>query len=281
MKICVPLVRPEGLSSSIEADPAEAQFLLFFNSEDDSFDEIDLSAKDVVVPDFDAVICSRINRQVFGALRQRGIEVYLTDEIKVTGALDEYRSGSIFKVPDLAGGGCGGGCQGHGGHQHDHGAASGCGCHSAESHGHQAGGCGGGCGGHAETHGGGCCGSAKEAHCGASTGYSREATLRIAVTSQNRKTVTEHAGKCRKFWIYEIQAGAVLGRTLLELPLEQSLHEWSGDGVHPIEAVNVLITGSVGEGMRGRLARWSIETVVTSEVDPDAAVASFLDSLAA
>ena len=33
--------------------------------------------------------------------------------------------------------------------------------------------------------------------------------MQIAVTSQNRKTVTEHAGKCRKFWIYDIKTGRV------------------------------------------------------------------------
>ncbi|MCX7144523.1 MAG: ArsR family transcriptional regulator [Proteobacteria bacterium] len=28
--------------------------------------------------------------------------------------------------------------------------------------------------------------------------------MTIAVTSQDRKTITGHAGKCRKFWIYDI-----------------------------------------------------------------------------
>ncbi len=28
--------------------------------------------------------------------------------------------------------------------------------------------------------------------------------MKIAVTSQNRKTITDHAGKCRKFWLFDI-----------------------------------------------------------------------------
>ena len=96
------------------------------------------------------------------------------------------------------------------------------------------------------------------------------------MTSQNRKTVTEHAGKCRKFWIYETRAGQVVNRLLLELPLEQSLHEWNSAEAHPIEAVDVLITASMGDGMRRRLDGWGIEAVVTEEPDPDVAVASYL-----
>jgi predicted Fe-Mo cluster-binding NifX family protein len=49
--------------------------------------------------------------------------------------------------------------------------------------------------------------------------------MRIAVASQNRKTVTGHAGKCRKFWIYDTDGAEVLGKILLELPMEQSFHE--------------------------------------------------------
>ena len=48
--------------------------------------------------------------------------------------------------------------------------------------------------------------------------------MQIAVTSQNRKTVTEHAGKCRKFWIYDIKAGRVVSRQLVELGIEHSFH---------------------------------------------------------
>jgi hypothetical protein len=47
---------------------------------------------------------------------------------------------------------------------------------------------------------------------------------RIGVTSQNRKSVTEHAGRCRKFWIYAVQNGQITGKELVELDKEQSLH---------------------------------------------------------
>ena len=96
------------------------------------------------------------------------------------------------------------------------------------------------------------------------------------MTSQNRKTVTEHAGKCRKFWIYETQDGRVTSKTLLELALEESLHEWNSETAHPISGVDVLISASMGDGMKRRLAGWGIEAVVTDETDPDTVVAGFL-----
>lgn len=96
------------------------------------------------------------------------------------------------------------------------------------------------------------------------------------MTSQNRKTITEHAGKCRKFWVYDVDDGAVTGRSLLELPLEQSFHESSPNESHPLDGVDVLISGSMGDGMRQRLGSRGILGVVTQETDPDRAVADFL-----
>ena len=101
-------------------------------------------------------------------------------------------------------------------------------------------------------------------------------SFKIAVCSQNRKTVTEHAGKCRKFWVYNIEQGRVIGRSLLELTIEQSFHEAKEGQAHPLDEVDVLITGSIGGGLQQRLRQRGIIGVVTSETDLDQAVASFL-----
>lgn len=99
--------------------------------------------------------------------------------------------------------------------------------------------------------------------------------MKIAVTSQNRKTITGHAGKCRKFWIYEVDGRTVVGRNLLELPIEQSFHESHGDE-HPLDDVNVLISGGMGSGLHSRLRQKGIDALVTGETDPDQAVAAYL-----
>ena len=99
--------------------------------------------------------------------------------------------------------------------------------------------------------------------------------MQIAVTSQNRKTITEHAGKCRKFWIYEVEKGVLAGKRLVELAIEQSLHA-SHQLAQPLAGINVLITGGMGRGLHDRLMQGGILPVVTMEEDPDAAVAALL-----
>jgi len=101
--------------------------------------------------------------------------------------------------------------------------------------------------------------------------------MKIAVTSQNRKTVTGHAGKCRKFWIYEVQGGVVKTKNLLELPIEQSFHESHGNAPHPLDDVDVLIAGGMGQGLQDRLKQKGILAVATAETDLERAVAAWLD----
>jgi predicted Fe-Mo cluster-binding NifX family protein len=101
--------------------------------------------------------------------------------------------------------------------------------------------------------------------------------MKIAVTSQNRKNVTEHAGRCRKFWIFTVDGDAITERQLLELPKEQSFHDSSPHEPHPLDEMDVLISGGMGQGLFGRLERKGIKGVVTNENDPETAVRSYLD----
>jgi predicted Fe-Mo cluster-binding NifX family protein len=102
--------------------------------------------------------------------------------------------------------------------------------------------------------------------------------MKIAVASQNRRAITGHTGRCRKFWIYDIgREGKILGKQLMELARSQSFHESSPHDPHPLQAVQVLISGGMGQGMQRRLAAMGIEAVVTSHSDPDIAVSAWLD----
>ncbi|SDH19950.1 NifB/NifX family molybdenum-iron cluster-binding protein [Propionivibrio dicarboxylicus] len=299
MKICIPVASSEGLAACVVPAQPDTRFLHLHDLETDSFELIDLNQPDGGDAEiaFDAIICSAISKPVFGALRQQGKHVFLTEATTVADALAEFASGEMFRIPDQAagggcgGGGCGGGCGGHGHDEEDaHAEGGGCGC-GGHGHAHEGGGCGGhghegggcGCGGHGHehahshdhghehAHAGGCCASRPSA--------ARGDTLRIAVTSQNRKQITEHAGKCRKFWIYETRAKAIVSKTLLELPLEQSLHASAGAETHPLDPIDLLITGSIGDGLRQRLAERGVETIVTSETDPDAVIGKLLAAL--
>ena len=101
--------------------------------------------------------------------------------------------------------------------------------------------------------------------------------MKIAVASQNREQITEHAGLCRKFWIYETGLEAISGKELLELPKEQSFHESSPHDPHPLDGVQILIAGNMGKGLVRRLEAKGIKAIITPETNPDKAVAAFLD----
>lgn len=100
--------------------------------------------------------------------------------------------------------------------------------------------------------------------------------MQIAVTSQNRRTITQHAGKCRAFMIYAVEEGEVRARNLVELPMGASFHD-SHEGLpQALCGVDVLITGSMGAGLSRRLAQHGIRALITEEEDPDTAVADFV-----
>lgn len=100
--------------------------------------------------------------------------------------------------------------------------------------------------------------------------------MKIAVASQNRKSITGHAGKCRKFWIYQLDGQRLVDKTLLELPLQDSLHASPHDAAHPLDTVDLLICGGLGQGLKRRLEQRGVRAVATAESDPDRAVAAWL-----
>ena len=99
--------------------------------------------------------------------------------------------------------------------------------------------------------------------------------MRIGVTSQNFRTVTGHAGKTRRFLIYEVQAdGGLLEVDRLDLPKAMSLHEFRGDD-HPLFTLDAVITASCGEGFVRRLGQRGVKVVATAEADPVTAAEAF------
>lgn len=101
--------------------------------------------------------------------------------------------------------------------------------------------------------------------------------MKIAIASQNKTTITEHAGHCQKFWIYETKESEIIDKKLLELSREESFHHSSADAPHPLDEVQVLIAGGMGRGLMQRLARKEIEGIITKETDLDKAVSAYLD----
>ena len=97
-------------------------------------------------------------------------------------------------------------------------------------------------------------------------------TMRIAVTSQNRRTITAHAGKCRNFLIYDTEGRQVVAKRLVELPIEATFHASHGEFPAVLAGIDLLITASLGEKLHSQLVDRRIRPIVTDIADPDTAV---------
>lgn len=100
--------------------------------------------------------------------------------------------------------------------------------------------------------------------------------MRVAVTSQNFKTITGHAGKSRRFLIYDLEPGSEPVETeRLDLPKELSLHEYHGQD-HPLyqHQIDAILTGGAGQRFFDRMAEQGIDVLTTSEADIAAALSA-------
>jgi predicted Fe-Mo cluster-binding NifX family protein len=101
--------------------------------------------------------------------------------------------------------------------------------------------------------------------------------MRIAVTSQNFRTVTGHAGRARRFIVFEAD-GRETPREIqrLDLDADMAIHGYNHQAAHPLDSMQVLITGGAGEGFVRNLAARGVMVVATPETDPARAVEAFL-----
>ena len=105
----------------------------------------------------------------------------------------------------------------------------------------------------------------------------------VAITSQNKKTVFEHAGKCTKFLIYRLKNNELVNKSLLEITKEESLHNFfhsdslENEVKNPLEGVNMLLTGGIGDGAIKKLGNEGIATHLIEEKDPDIAIEKLLN----
>lgn len=103
--------------------------------------------------------------------------------------------------------------------------------------------------------------------------------MKIAVTSQNFKNVTGHAGKSRRFIIFDVDTPCDSPEVVwLDLPLEMSFHEFSG-GPHPLDEMDVILTASAGQGFIVKLAQRGVKVITCGESDPRNAVKNYLKGM--
>lgn len=101
--------------------------------------------------------------------------------------------------------------------------------------------------------------------------------MRIAVTSQNFRTVTGHAGKARRFLVFDVMNDrSITESERLDLPLDMAMHGFDDKRPHPLDGIDVLLTGGAGDGFVMRMARRGVQVVRTGEADPVTALHDLL-----
>lgn len=101
--------------------------------------------------------------------------------------------------------------------------------------------------------------------------------MRIAVTSQNIKSVTAHAGRCRRFWIYAFpDTSSRIDKVLVQLEIDESLHTMKDSLPVLLTGIDVLITAGMGDSLKKKLQRAGVKTHISSQPIPDAAALEYL-----
>ncbi len=107
-------------------------------------------------------------------------------------------------------------------------------------------------------------------------------SIKIAVTAQNRKSISSHAGACRNYHIYTIEDNGSFKKELIELAKNETLkftfHE--DQSKHPknyIFDMDFLLTGGIGQGGVNKLAIQKVIVFVIKETDPDTAIQKFIN----
>lgn len=104
----------------------------------------------------------------------------------------------------------------------------------------------------------------------------------IAITSQNKKTITKHAGECKNYLIYTIDDKVITNKSVLELSEKETLHNAFHHGSNEnsksiLFEVDILLAGSIGKGAINLLANKNVTAFIVNEKDPDLAVEKLLN----
>ena len=101
--------------------------------------------------------------------------------------------------------------------------------------------------------------------------------MKIAVASQNCRTITGSGGRARRFFVFEVGPDkSVTELERLDLAKEMAMHAFRGQE-HPLFEMDVVILGGCGQGFVNRLAMHGTLVLATAETDPHKAVADLLE----
>lgn len=101
--------------------------------------------------------------------------------------------------------------------------------------------------------------------------------MRIAIATANFARVTGHAGRARKWLVFDIGPDGAPGEpSRVELAADQVFHHVAPGTDHPLDGVDAVITHSAGDGFQRKMLLRGIAVGLTAETDPARAAAAYL-----
>lgn len=102
--------------------------------------------------------------------------------------------------------------------------------------------------------------------------------MNLVLTSQNKKHITAHAGKCRKFWRYEIVNKQIVNQTLIEVAKEDSFSQ-GGKVLEQLQPMDIFVTSGMGDGLKNKLSNLGVQVLVTDMVEVEPFIAKVMSQL--
>ena len=107
-------------------------------------------------------------------------------------------------------------------------------------------------------------------------------STKVAITSQNKKTITGHAGKCRHFYIYTIDTEGNFEKELIDLAKDETLHHTFHDDPSPnphnyLYDMDIILTESMGQSAVVKLATQNVTVYSIQETDPELAIKKLIE----
>ena len=103
---------------------------------------------------------------------------------------------------------------------------------------------------------------------------------KVAVTVQNKRSISEHAGRCKNYLIYTIDDLEITNKYLLELSEEETLHNLfhnSNNSESILFDMNIILTRGIGNGAINKLASHNVVCLKINEKDPDLAIEKLIN----
>lgn len=103
--------------------------------------------------------------------------------------------------------------------------------------------------------------------------------MRIAVASSDFHSVSGHAGRAKRWLLFQIQPdGGFAAPERVELPGDQVFHYVEENGApHPLDGIDAIITLSAGDGFIKHMEKRGAVVALTAEKDAETAVRGYLD----